>query len=570
MASPSSSDSRVAESDRMRRVVRASPFWLMLITAGAIFGAEACIMLVFLALPKLPDLVEAFIDASLLVSIAVPVIYLFWYRPLRREVDANIRAHAELQHRTFHDPLTRLPNRVYFHERLHQEINIAARERGKFTVIFLDVCRFAVINATLGNHVGDRLLAQVGARLRSGLRASDTVARLGADVFGLVLRGVDSDAAAVTIDKLQLLLQPSFETDQAPIEIEVVCGLAVFPEDGQDSLTLQQSAERALTGAKARGEAYGVPRPDGEVHTRRRLAMFGMLRSGIQGGELVLYYQPKFSLADGTLAGSEALVRWRSAELGLISPAEFIPLAEQTSLIKPLTAWVLGEAVRQIAAWQRMGLSVRTAINLSARNLIDESLPEQVAAVLAGNRVSAEQVTLEVTESAVMANAEQALRVLARLRGLGINLSIDDFGTGYGSLTYLRTVPASEIKIDRSFVLDLESNESNAAIVRSVIQLAHGLGLKVLAEGVETVAALERLRQMKCDLVQGYLFSRPLPAADFERFVEEYPRGPLARQLRDALDASSTPPETGVRVIGQAEGGQLNARAQQREESGNA
>jgi diguanylate cyclase len=346
-------------------------------------------------------------------------------------------------------------------------------------------------------------------------------------------------------------MQPAFETDQSPIELETTCGIAIFPEHAEQGILLLQRAELALTAAKERGDPFGIYRADNDNHTRRRLLMFGMLRAGLQRDELTLHYQPKIALADGQLVGAEALVRWRSPELGLVSPAEFIPLAEQTSLIKPLTAWVLREAFRQVAAWQEHGLQVHLAINLSARNLTDETLPSQVAALLEASGVSADLFTMEVTESAVMANAQRGMQVLARLRELGLRLSIDDFGTGYGSLTYLRTVPAAELKIDRSFVLDIENNASNAAIVGAVIDLAHGLGLTVVAEGVETLAALLLLRQLNCDMMQGYFLSHPLPALEFSRFVAAYPSGPFARQLREARAAGSAPPETGIRSVGQ-------------------
>ncbi|HKO94387.1 MAG TPA: EAL domain-containing protein, partial [Polyangiaceae bacterium] len=304
-----------------------------------------------------------------------------------------------------------------------------------------------------------------------------------------------------------------------------------FPAHAEDGVLLLQRAELALNQAKAEGERYALYRAEKDTDARRRLVMFGMLRAALQRSELLLHYQPKVDLDTGDIVGAEALVRWDSPELGRVSPGEFIPLAEQTSLIKPLTSWVLEEALRQLVAWETAGISTCVAINLSARNLTDEKLPERLSELLGQGNVMPERMIMEVTESAVMANPERAAVVLERLRELGVGLSIDDFGTGYSSLTYLRTLPAGELKIDRSFIRDIDQNENNAAIVVAVINLAHGLGLRVVAEGVETEAELARLVTLGCDLAQGFLISRPLPAGDFAAFLATYPRSPVAAQL---------------------------------------
>jgi EAL domain-containing protein (putative c-di-GMP-specific phosphodiesterase class I) len=273
--------------------------------------------------------------------------------------------------------------------------------------------------------------------------------------------------------------------------------------------------------------------------------MVGLLRKGIERGELSLVYQPKVSLDAGQFMGVEALARWNEPELGPVSPAEFVPLAEQTNLIRPLTLWVLEEAIRQIAAWKSAGLDVSVSVNLSARNLVDESLPERVEELLARWTVSPASLSFEVTESAMLADPDRAARVLERIRALGITLSIDDFGTGFSSLTYVRTMPASELKIDRSFVQNIESNEGDAAIVRAVIALAHSLGLKVVCEGVETAGALLRLRELGCDLAQGFHVSRPLTAPALVAFVRAsllQPFAPKQARLSVAPPSSRVPP----------------------------
>ena len=486
-------------------------------------------------LSRLPQGLEPWqgvIDATVLVSIILPVVYAVWYRPLNREIQARALAHRELERQALHDPITWLPNRVLFLERMRHEIEIGRRQRGHFALAVLDLREFKMINSTLGHEVGDRLLALVGTRLRQGLRESDTVSRLGADLFGLVLRTVEQDTAPVAVDKVLALMLAPFHIDGVPVEIEALIGAAFYPEHGDDPDLLLRRAEMALHEAKEGGDSYVLYHEADDAPTRRRMMMFGWLRTGVQRDELRLHYQPKVDLRSGEIVGAEALVRWNSPDLGLVSPSEFIPLAEQTSLIRPLTTWVLSEAFRQLGDWLDRRMDMSLAVNLSARSLSDDKLLGQLAELLDKSHVTPERVTMEVTESGVMANPERAARILERLRALGFGLSIDDFGTGYSSLNYVRTLPACELKLDRSFVRDIDTNTSNAAIVRAVVDLAHGLGLKVVAEGVETRADAEAVRALGCDLMQGYYVSRPLPAEEFERFFAAYPDSAVAQHLR--------------------------------------
>jgi len=499
-----------------------------------ISSVELALTLVLARLPRELSPWQGALNAVLLVSVVLPVVYAVWYRPLNREIQARALAHRELERQALHDPITWLPNRVLFLERVRHEIEIAKRSRSQFSLAVLDLREFKMINSTLGHEVGDRLLALVGTRLRQGLRESDTVSRLGADLFGLVLRTVGPQAAPVAVDKVLALMLAPFHIDGVPVEIEALIGAAFYPEHGDDPDLLLRRAEMALHEAKEGGESYVLYHEADDAPTRRRLMMFGWLRTGVQREELRLHYQPKVDLKSGEIVGAEALVRWNSPDLGLVSPSEFIPLAEQTSLIRPLTTWVLGEAFRQLGEWHGRKMEISLAVNLSARSLSDDKLLGQLAELLETSRVAPECVTMEVTESGVMANPERAARILERLRGLGFGLSIDDFGTGYSSLNYVRTLPACELKLDRSFVRDIDTNTSNAAIVRAVVDLAHGLGLKVVAEGVETRADADAVRALGCDLLQGYYVSRPLPAVEFERFFQAYPESAVAQHMRAA------------------------------------
>jgi diguanylate cyclase (GGDEF)-like protein len=502
---------------------------LLVVTAAAILGADV-LGLVLSSLAKQSSTLHLALNLGLLL-LPLPVSYVLWYRPLARELAQRVHIQRELEQQGLQDALTLLPNRLWLQKHLSEAVESARRNGISLALIVLDLRRFQVVNGTLGHATGDRLLEQVAARIASELQGADAAARLGADVFAILRHGVDPKNASLTAERLYQLMETPFYIDQTPIELEALCGVATFPALADDGVQLLQRAELALNQAKADGERFAIYRTEKDTDSRRRLLMFGMLRSALQRNELILHYQPKLDLRTGEVVGAEALVRWDSPELGRVSPGEFIPLAEQTSLIKPLTAWVMEEALRQLVAWEKAGIHTYISINLSARNLADEKLPERLAELLAQGQVHPNRMMMEITESAVMANPERAAVVLERFREIGVDLSIDDFGTGYSSLTYLRTLPARELKIDRSFVRDIDSNEGNALITSAVIKLAHGLGLEVVAEGVETEAELRRLLTLGCDLAQGYLISRPVPASDFATFLEQHQKSPFARRL---------------------------------------
>ncbi|HEU4579420.1 MAG TPA: bifunctional diguanylate cyclase/phosphodiesterase [Polyangiaceae bacterium] len=497
----------------------------------------------------------AAIGSFVLSLLPLPLLYTRWYRPLLHELAERERIQRDLEHQGVQDALTQLPNRVWLQKHLAEAVENARRNGITLALILLDLRRFQVVNGTLGHATGDRLLEQVAARIASELQGADAAARLGADVFGILRHGVDPKTASQAAERLYQLMETPFYLDQTPIELEALCGVATFPTLAEDSVQLLQRAELALNQAKAEGERFAIYRTEKDTDSRRRLLMFGMLRSAVQRNELILHYQPKLHLASGAIIGAEALVRWDSPELGRVSPGEFIPLAEQTSLIKPLTAWVVEEALRQLTEWEKAGIQTRVAINLSARNLADEKLPEHLAQLLERGKVAPDRMMMEITESAVMANPERAAGVLERFREIGIELAIDDFGTGYSSLTYLRTLPARELKIDRSFVRDIDTNESNALITSSVIKLARAFGLEVVAEGVETEGELRRLIALGCDIAQGYLISRPMPASEYSTFLANHAKSPITRSLSNLRVAPpainnpivSAPPQSSVR-----------------------
>jgi diguanylate cyclase (GGDEF)-like protein len=521
--------------------------------AAALLAADVAGVILSTLLSDRSRLASALGSLALLL-LPLPLLYTRWYRPLLRELEERERIQRDLEQQGVQDALTQLPNRVWLQKHLAEAVENARRNGISLALILLDLRRFQVVNGTLGHATGDRLLEQVAARIASELLGADAAARLGADVFGILRHGVDPKTASQAAERLYQLMETPFYIDQTPIELEALCGVATFPTLAEDGVQLLQRAELALNQAKAEGERFAIYRTEKDTDSRRRLLMFGMLRSAVQRNELILHYQPKLHLASGAIIGAEALVRWDSPELGRVSPGEFIPLAEQTSLIKPLTAWVVEEALRQLTEWEKAGIQTRIAINLSARNLADEKLPEHLAQLLERGKVQPERMMMEITESAVMANPERAAGVLERFREIGVELAIDDFGTGYSSLTYLRTLPARELKIDRSFVRDIDTNESNALITSAVIKLSHAFGLEVVAEGVETEGELRRLIALGCDIAQGYLISRPMPASDYAAFLANHAKSPISRSLSNLRIAPATsanpivaPPQSSVR-----------------------
>jgi diguanylate cyclase (GGDEF)-like protein len=438
--------------------------------------------------------------------------------------EARIRAQA------YHDSLTELPNREFLQELLAQSLLMARRQRQPLAVLILDLDRFREINDTLGHDVGDQVLRQVGTRLRAALRTSDVVARLGADEFAVILPTITDNHFAVTVvERLRDALRMPVRIADHALDVGASVGIALYPDHGDDAKTLIQRAEVAMYLAKRSAASYTLYSPELDQHSVRRLALVGELRRAIEHDELALHYQPKIDLRLARAVGVEALVRWTHAEYGVVSADELVALAEQTGLIRPLTQWVLQKALAQGAEWQRGGIDLAVAVNLSARVLQDPRLPDQVAEQLTTLGMAPERLVLEITESAIMADPECALGIVTRLDAAGVRLSIDDFGTGYSSLAYLRRLPVEELKIDKSFVVSMDRNANDVVIVRSIIDLAHNLGVSVTAEGVENPTVLEMLKGLSCDLAQGYYLSHPLPVPAFDQWLRASPWGlPLA------------------------------------------
>jgi len=444
------------------------------------------------------------------------------------DITARVRAEDALRHQALHDALTGLPNRTLLHDRLVHATHVAAREQAAFAVFLLDLDRFKEVNDTLGHAAGDALLERVAERLQGAVRASDTVARLGGDEFAVILPGVDVADATRAADKLLTSLAEPVDVAGQRLAAGGSLGIALYPDHGGDAGALLRHADIAMYAAKREGGGHAVYAPEMDLHTPHRLTLVSALRHAIADGQFRVHYQPIVDVTTGRVHLVEALARWQHPELGLLSPDQFIPLAEGTGLIAPLTHWVVEESLRQVRAWRDAGLDLAVAVNLSARALRDPALPDTVVGLLQAHGVPADHLRVELTESAVMADPAGALTILTRLAALGIRIAIDDFGTGYSSLSYLKRLPIDEIKIDRSFVTHMTRDGGDATIVASTIGLGHSLGLRFIAEGVESGDTWRSLEALGCDGIQGFYISRALPADELTRWLRGTTLAPAA------------------------------------------
>ena len=432
-------------------------------------------------------------------------------------------ANRELTQLALHDTLTGLPNRVLLADRIDQAMSRVDGEGGCFALMFIDLDGFKPVNDAFGHHMGDQLLREVSLRLREDLRSQDTLARIGGDEFVLLVQlSEPNDAMGLAARQVSLIARP-FRVAEHDLQISASVGIALYPGNGQSAHELLMNADAAMYHAKGAGKnGYSFFDASMNSNARKQLQLLQDLRNAVEHQEFSLHYQPKFDASNGRPVGAEALLRWEHPTQGMLLPDKFIELAEKTGLIIPIGEWVLNEACRQMREWYVLGYTDwRIAVNLSALQFCHAGLVQSVAKALATHRLPANSLTLEITETTAMSDADASMTVLQELSDMGVDLSIDDFGTGYSSLMYLKRLPANELKIDRGFVRDLERDSDDAAIVSAIVALGQALGLRIVAEGVETGSQQDFLTQLGCDSLQGYLLGHPLPA---ERFMKEIHR----------------------------------------------
>ena len=456
-----------------------------------------------------------------------------------QDVSDNRAAQERIKQLAFYDSVTGLPNRSYFMERLSETMALASRYNRSMALMFVDLDQFKRVNDTWGHHIGDQLLVQVSQRISDTLRRCDVVsrfdhsenhhlARLGGDEFVVLLSEIEQpEDAAIVARRITAELKKPFPIENTEVHVSASIGISCFPTDGSDESSLLKHADIAMYQVKEQGrDAFRFYESGMNVRTIERLNLENSLRRALERKEFEVRYQPKLSCRDGQLLGAEALVRWRHPELGIISPGDFIEIAEECGLIVPLGHWVLETAIAQIVEWQAtLGRDISIAVNTSAVQFSQEGFLDSVKSVVTGSGVAAHLVELEITESLLMESTEKSIELIATLRELGIKIAIDDFGTGYSSMSYLKTLPIDRLKIDRSFVRDMVQDKRDAGIVHATIALSHHLELEVTAEGVETEDQLQLLREYACDDVQGYLFCPPLPADEFIAWVHDYESG---------------------------------------------
>jgi diguanylate cyclase (GGDEF)-like protein len=475
-----------------------------------------------------------FVPVAAIFEVVLVLLFLTLVPILRRVTQRIRRQMNEIERRALYDELTSLPNRTLFGDRIEQTIMDAGQEPRSAAVMLLDLDRFREVNDALGHETGDRLLQEVASRLGETVRSSETFARLGGDEFGILLsRGSEEDATELAA-RIHKALETPFSLSGFPLEIAVSIGIAAYPAHGEDVDTLLQHADVAMYVAKDGHSGTALYQSEQDTSDAERLALAGELRAAIDNEELVVHFQPKAELESGLIVGVEALVRWQHPERGFIPPNEFIPIAERTGLIKPLSQYVVASALKQCGEWRASGFDLHVAVNLTIPDLLDLELPDRIGRLLAENGVQPGQLELEVTETTILADPFRVRQVLNRLNEMGLRLAIDDFGTGYSSLAYLKNLPVHTIKIDRSFVMGMCEDASDATIVRSTIDLGRNLGLGVVAEGIETQEVWDALRADGCSLAQGYFISRPASAEYLEPILEE-----RALRTRDGVAKAS-------------------------------
>jgi diguanylate cyclase (GGDEF)-like protein/PAS domain S-box-containing protein len=540
-------DTHLAVLDRTGVIVDANTHWLEQVRSGEADMKDATIGDDYLAFLRTSDTEErreaAAGIASVLDHTRPSFSYEFplerdddrrWYQltvePLRapgggvvvghRDVTERRRIEEALEHQALHDMVTDLPNRTLLRDRLRQAVLAAQRRNTRVALLFIDLDRFKELNDTFGHQAGDTVLREVGERFVTAVRASDTVARLGGDEFAVLIPlAADGEEAVMVARRVLASLQEPFIVEAESAFIEASIGIVLCPEHGEDVQTLMRRADVAMYTAKRAGSGLQVYEQDKDHHSPSAIGLIGDLRHSVERGELLLHYQPIVDLELGRCVGVEALCRWRHATRGFIAPGTFIPLAEENGFIRRIGLWTMQEAMRVISGPNGAAVPIMS-VNLSMRNLRGPDLAANLAEMLERTGADPSRLKIEITESAMMADADHTLAVLGELQRMGIRLSIDDFGTGYSSLSYLQRLPVDDIKVDRSFVLNMLTNPSDEAIVRSTIELAHNLGLRAIAEGVEDAPTIDRLRELGCDLAQGYFLGRPMPLDELTGWMQ--------------------------------------------------
>jgi diguanylate cyclase (GGDEF)-like protein len=487
-------------------------------------------------------------DKRMIVLVIAAGLFLLWAvlfrivagasRTLRRQARENDRLAR-------YDRLTELPNRTLFIESTSATLDSERSQGRAVAVLLLDLDGFKEVNDTLGYVTGDAVLREIGRRLRAQLGEQTLLARLGGDEYAIMHPcpgGAEGIADALALAAVvQSALEAPVEIDGIALNADASIGIALAPQHAQDLDSLLQHADVALDRAKSHHSRLELYAPEYDHFDAARLVLLGQVRPALERGEFILHYQPKADLSSGRVSGVEALLRWQHPQRGLIPPLQFIPLIEQTALVGPITLHVIDSALQQLARWRSSGIELDMSVNLSARNLLDPGLPGQIRALLTRHGVPPLRLTVEVTESATMSDPDRAVQVLVALRELGVGVSIDDFGSGHASIAYLTRLPASELKIDRSFVTKMCESPREQAIVRSTIDLARHLELRVVAEGIETRAVWDRLSELGCDTAQGYLLSRPLPADELSVWLRAHAGEPLAGEPTAVELPSSSP-----------------------------
>jgi len=424
-------------------------------------------------------------------------------------------------HVSTHDPLTDLPNRALFYDRVDRAIPSANAQNELLSILLIEIENFKDISDTLGRNSSDLVLKQVSTRLQGVSRERDSVAKIDGNLFGILMADFVTLAGAEQLARnIQKAMEPPFIVERLQVAVHANVGIVYFPEHGEDVDTLVQKASVALKMAQTSNNGYAIYESSYDNHSPQRLTLMSELRHAIDRDGLELFYQAKVSIQTGVLYGAEALIRWNHPTHGSISPDEFIPMAERTRMIKELSLWVLKRAFQNCAEWRKQGKEIIISVNLSAKDLQNPELPDLIAGVAASAAINPEWIMLEITEGSVMNDPESALEIIQRLHNMGYHFSIDDFGTGYSSLAYLKKMPLTEIKIDKSFVVDIMNSENDAVIVKAIINLAHNLGLQVTAEGVESKEIMTKLKDYGCDVAQGYYLNQPLSVTDFNKWMD--------------------------------------------------